>query len=125
MSFKKKFKQTGSALLTAIGIITLLMVVSVAFLSRSVNFLSIMGIGVDKTSTQYTAEAAYQIAMAKLERGIEEFTLDSRLTFLNGGPTSIGFDDLSETYAGSLDNALTFLRHAVESQAYDSGGTVD
>jgi len=129
ISSVKNYRRRGSAILLVALFILLGSIIGVSLMSRSAGTLSLSGIFSDKVNAQYLMEAGYAQAKAKIDRAIEAIRLPSgKLALLTGSATIENYNSIVSTYlagATSADqkaNALLFLQHLIEAQAYNGNG---
>ncbi len=111
----------GSAIVTVVLIVGLLMVASLAFLKRSSNFLSMGKLHKEAISVELQLNDAQVRAKNKLKRAVDGIILSGKLRFVNG-PTYETFNNISNQYAS---NSLSFLQGLVKQQAYSGSGTLN
>jgi len=99
----------------------MMMGLSIVFFKKSSSRMGQTSDYLDNKDAQYDLEAAHSLAVAKLERALEETDLIGRLRYV-GGPVLETFNNLSNAYATNTNTAMEFLRDSFEAQSYSAAG---
>lgn len=116
----------GGAFLLVIFAISIMSIMSLGFLNRSKVFVYLSNLKLDKVTAEVSMDSGLADAIFSVESVMNSIRLDSTLAFHPDSEIiSESMSSIWSRYGGSTEEALEFLKHSIESRAYDEDGILD